>query len=590
MNHMFRSGLLAFLLLAALAFYHFSLHPAAALTPITPIRTLSSRVLLVPLDSRPPCRQHVVDLGRIGGIDVMTPPNECMDYYSQPGDTAAMRDWLMQEAHPGDAVIISIDQLLFGGLLAAREQAAPPARQDALVAYLRAFRAAHPDVPVYAFSILPRLTPQDTIDGYDERRALIAYSRLVGKRAAGLAVGDDELAALRAKISDESLATYEAHFRENAELNEKLVALTKDGTLTRLVLGQDDGEPYGIPNIEKSSIQLTIDTLGLTDKQCFLTHGADEIAQTLLAAYVCEQHDYHPRITVTTTDPCAKTRVMPYMAVDCATVAEEKIRLIGGTPTSDEKDANLTLFLSANDSDEGSLDMRQAAVDYFARELGNVDGTAHEKSGNADETADKKSVAAHAAASSKNASHPIALVDLSKHFDAAEPLLPLLMGRDIPVTRLAAYAGWNTTSNAIGTALAAATIREACKREPLTPDEARALAAESARFLQNRVLEDFFYLKADIDPINHALKKAGYTNTADLDLEHNHRWATQMLQQKLAQQAAIYKHTKSLRAPFPVPQTGEQLAIYDLSTDASFPWPRTFEIYLETTPYFALVK
>ena len=568
MNHMFRSGLLAFLLLAALAFYHFSLHPAAALTPITPIRTLSSRVLLVPLDSRPPCRQHVVDLGRIGGIDVMTPPNECMDYYSQPGDTAAMRDWLMQEAHPGDAVIISIDQLLFGGLLAAREQAAPPARQDALVAYLRAFHTAHPDVPVYAFSILPRLTPQDTIDGYDERRALIAYSRLVGKRAAGLAVDNDELAALRAKISDESLATYEAHFRENAELNEKLVALTKDGTLTRLVLGQDDGEPYGIPNIEKSSIQLTINALGLTNKQCFLTHGADEIAQTLLAAYVCERHDYHPRIAVTAADPSAKTRVMPYMAVDCATVAEEKIRLLGGTPANDAgntnltlandaNDADLTLFLSANDSDKGSLDTRQAAVDFLSQHL---------------------------------SSNAIALVDLSKHFDAAEPLLPLLLERDIPLTRLAAYAGWNTTSNAIGTALAAMTIREACTQDALAPDEARALAAESARFLQNRVLEDFFYLKADSDPINHALKKAGYTNTADLDLEHNHRWATQMLQQKLAQQAAIYKHTKSLRAPFPVPQTGEQLAIYDLSTDASFPWPRTFEIYLETTPYFALVK
>ena len=590
MKPFFRAALLAGLLVVALAFYHLALHPAATLTPIAPIRTLSSRVLLVPLDSRPPCRQHVVDLGRIGGIDVVPPPNECMDYYSQPGDTAAIRDWLMQETRPGDAVIISIDQLLFGGLLAAREQAAPPARQDALVAYLRAFRAAHPDVPVYAFSILPRLTPQDTIDGYDERRALIAYSRLVGKRAAGLAVGDDELAALRAKISDESLATYEAHFRENGELNEKLVALTKDGTLTRLVLGQDDGEPYGIPNIEKSSIQLTINELGLTDKQCFLTHGADEIAQTLLAAYVCERHDYHPRIAVTAADPGAKTRVMPYMAVDCATVAEEKIRLLGGTLANEEEDADLTLFLSANDSDEDSLDTRQAAVNYFAQKLGDANETTHEKRGNADGTAHEKSGAAHAAASSSSPPPPIALVDLSKHFDAAEPLLPLLMGRDIPVTRLAAYAGWNTTSNAIGTALAAATIREACKREPLTPDEARALAAESARFLQNRILEDYFYLKADIDPINHALKKAGYTNTADLDLEHNHRWATQMLQQKLAQQTTIYKHTKSLRAPFPVPQAGEQLAIYDLHTDASFPWPRTFEIYLETTPYFALMK
>ena len=564
MNRIFRTALLSSILLTALFLYHFTLHPALSLTPVSPVRTLSSRVLLVPLDSRPPCRQHVVDLGRIGGIDVVTPPADCMDYYSQPSDTKAMRDWLMNEARPGDAVIISIDQLLYGGLLAAREGQAPEAKQDELVTYLRAFHAAHPDVPVYAFSILPRLTPQDTIDGYDERRALIAYSRLVGRKAAGLAIDEAELARLRAKISDASLATYEAHFAENAALNEKLVALTKDGTLTRLVLGQDDGEPYGIPNIEKASIQLTIQSLGLTEQQCFLTHGADEIAQTLLAAYVCDRNDYHPRIAITAADSNAKTRIMPYMAVDCETVAEEKIRLLGGTVADSEGNADLTLFLSANDSDEGSLDTRQAAVQSIASYL----------------TGD----------TSKNAMPPLALVDLSKHFDAAEPLLPLLLDRDVPLTRLAAYAGWNTTSNAIGTALAAATIREACARSPLTPDEARALAAESARFLQNRVLEDFFYLKADIDPLNHALKKAGYTNTADLDLEHNHRWATQMLQQKLAEQAKIYKHTKSLRAPFPVPQTGEQLAIYDLRTDASFPWPRTFEIYLETQPYFALVK
>ena len=169
-----------------------------------------------------------------------------------------MQDWLMTAVQPGDAVIISIDQLLYGGLLAAREKQAPEAMQDALVTYLRTLHAAHPDVPIYAFSILPRLTPQDTIDGYDERRALIAYSRLVGRKAAGFSIDEAELARLRGRISDKSLETYEGHFRENAALNEKLVALTKDGTLTRLVLGQDDGEPYGIPNIEKAAIQQTI--------------------------------------------------------------------------------------------------------------------------------------------------------------------------------------------------------------------------------------------------------------------------------------------------------------------------------------------
>ena len=560
MNRIFRTLLLVFVLAAALAFYHFILHPAAALTPVSPVRTLSERVVLVPLDSRPPCRQQVVDLGRIAGLDVVTPPAECMDYYSQPGDTRAMQDWLMTAVQPGDAVIISIDQLLYGGLLAAREKQAPEAMQDALVTYLRTLHAAHPDVPIYAFSILPRLTPQDTIDGYDERRALIAYSRLVGRKAAGFSIDEAELARLRGRISDKSLETYEGHFRENAALNEKLVALTKDGTLTRLVLGQDDGEPYGIPNIEKAAIQQTIAKLGLTEQQCFLTHGADEIAQTLLAAYACERTGYHPRVAIAATDPEAKTRVMPYMAVDCETVAEEKIRLMGGTIADNSKDADLTLFLSANDSDEGSMDTRQAAADFLTACIASPDDT------------------------------PVALVDLSKHFDAKEPLLPLLLNRDFPITRLAAYAGWNTTSNAIGTALSAAAIREAVTSQPLATYEARAVAAESTRFLQNRVLEDYFYLKADIDPINHALKKAGYRNTSDLDLEHNHRWATAMLQKKLQLQTILYKHSKSLRAPFPVPQTDEQLAIYDLRTDTSFPWPRTFEIYLETEPYFALAK
>ena len=560
MNRIFRTLLLVFVLAAALAFYHFILHPAAALTPVSPVRTLSERVGLVPLDSRPPCRQQVVDLGRIAGLDVVTPPAECMDYYSQPGDTRAMQDWLMTAVQPGDAVIISIDQLLYGGLLAAREKQAPEAMQDALVTYLRTLHAAHPDVPIYAFSILPRLTPQDTIDGYDERRALIAYSRLVGRKAAGFSIDEAELARLRGRISDKSLETYEGHFRENAALNEKLVALTKDGTLTRLVLGQDDGEPYGIPHIEKAAIQQPTAEPGHTEQQCFLTHGADEIAQTLLAAYACERTGYHPRVAIAATDPEAKTRVMPYMAVDCETVAEEKIRLMGGTIADNSKDADLTLFLSANDSDEGSMDTRQAAADFLTACIASPDDT------------------------------PVALVDLSKHFDAKEPLLPLLLNRDFPITRLAAYAGWNTTSNAIGTALSAAAIREAVTSQPLATYEARAVAAESTRFLQNRVLEDYFYLKADIDPINHALKKAGYRNTSDLDLEHNHRWATAMLQKKLQLQTILYKHSKSLRAPFPVPQTDEQLAIYDLRTDTSFPWPRTFEIYLETEPYFALAK
>ena len=549
--------LLALLLALALGLWHLAIHPQPALTPVASERAPQGRVLLVPLDSRPPCRAHVAALGRIAGRDVVTPPGALMDYYSAPGDTAGLRAWLQETIAPGDTVLLSIDQLLYGGLLAAREHTATETAQDALVAYLRALHAAQPTARIYAFSILPRLTPQDTIDGYDERRALIAYSRLVGKEAAGLAIDTAERDRLRAKISDASLAAYEGHFDENARLNEKLIALTEDGTLTRLVLGQDDGEPYGIPNIEKYRLQQTIEASGARARVT-LTHGADEIAQTLLAACVNEQQGFSPRVFVAYAEPAVAARVMPYMAVSVDATADEKIRLIGGRRADTPEDADLVLYLNASDAEKGSLDARAAACTALS---GLVER-----------------------------GKPTALVDLSKHFDAREPLLPLLLARDFPLTRLTAYAGWNTTSNAVGTALAEASLALAAQRPDANKEQREAGAMANETFLQGRILEDYFYLKEDIDPINRALKKAGYTNTADLDLEHNHRWATALLQRRLAAQVAVYKQTRSLRAPFPVPGTDEMLAIYDLRASAGFPWPRTFEIDLTAQPFFARVS
>ena len=548
--------LLALLLALALGLWHLAIHPQPALTPVASERAPQGRVLLVPLDSRPPCRAHVAALGRIAGRDVVTPPGALMDYYSAPGDTAGLRAWLQETIAPGDTVLLSIDQLLYGGLLAAREHTATETAQDALVAYLRALHAAQPTARIYAFSILPRLTPQDTIDGYEERRALIAYSRLVGREAAGLAIDTAERDRLRAKISDASLAAYEGHFDENARLNEKLIALTEDGTLARLVLGQDDGEPYGIPNIEKYRLQQAIEASGARARVT-LTHGADEIAQTLLAACVSEQQGFSPRVFVAYAEPAAAARVMPYMAVSVDATADEKIRLIGGRRVDTPEDADLVLYLNASDAEKGSLDARAAACTALS---GLVER-----------------------------GKPTALVDLSKHFDAREPLLPLLLARDFPLTRLAAYAGWNTTSNAVGTALAEASLALAAQRPDTSKEQKEASAMANETFLQGRILEDYFYLKEDIDPINRALKKADYTNTADLDLEHNHRWATAMLQRRLAAQIAVYKQTRSLRAPFPVPGTDEMLAIYDLRASAGFPWPRTFEIDLTAQPFFARV-
>lgn len=63
-------------------------------------------ILLVPLDSRPPCREFVVNGGRIIGRTIVTPPTEYMDYYSKAGGIMEMRQWLAEMRAGADAVIL----------------------------------------------------------------------------------------------------------------------------------------------------------------------------------------------------------------------------------------------------------------------------------------------------------------------------------------------------------------------------------------------------------------------------------------------------------------------------------------------------
>ena len=538
---------------AMLAHYHLVLHPAFHSHPVRTQPVPMEKILLVPLDGRPPCRQFVMDAGRIANCEVIVPPSQLQDYYSLPGDTAALKNWLRENMEGSRALILSIDQLLYGGLLAAREKDASQEEITAMLSFLSELHKKHPQVPIYAFSILPRLTPQDTIDGYHERRWLVEYSRLVGKKAAGLPVEDDTIRDLEKKISRESMEKYLSHFRENTALNKELAELAGSGVLTRLILGQDDGEAYSIPNIEKEALRRYLKERKIPEEQVFLTHGADEIALTLLAEIRNKALAFRPRVFLAYNDDKSEHRIMPYMAIPTGECALEKLRMLGGVPAVSPEDADFTLFLSTNNSDEDTLGSRKTSAQYLER--------------------------------LRRQGHPVALVDMSKHFAWAEILLPLLIQRDYPVNSLLAYAGWNTTSNSIGTALAQACLCMGQTRRLRSRQDAINLHGANLSFLQNRILEDAFYLKDVIDLVNLSLIKAGYTNTADLDLEHNARWANAMLQHAMKERIAVYRETKAFRCPvsLPTPSGEISLRVSGLSADMSYPWPRTFEISLESS-------
>ena len=548
-------------LILSLLLFHFVFHP----TPVGERRTLSAAteieydaekrpILLVPLDSRPPCREFVVNGGKIIGRTIVTPPTEYMDYYSKAGETTEMRQWLAENTGTADAVILSVDQLLSGGLLAAREAHISHADIDALAAYLRTLHTAHPTVPLHAFYILPRAIPQDGIEGWRERRALLAYARLLGRAGEGLPVDENEMERLREEFPPDDLEKYLAHFDESTALASMLIELTEEGTLTRLVLGQDDGEEFSVGNLKKAELSALLAQKNIAPERAMIVHGADEIALSMLARMAVDELRTRggtpPRISLRYARDDMADAVFPFMAVSNDVTAREKIAMLGAALAEDDTSSDLTLLISAGDSGADTLGSRAPTAAAIKVMLA--------------------------------AGTPVALVDLSRHFHAEETLLPILIEKDVPVNALTAYAGWNTASNAIGTAVAEAVLYHCAMKNTATAEERERAAAANLAFLTGRVAEDEFYLKETIDRVNDTLRRAGYANSADLDLTRNWRWANDLLMNDLSRRMRSYESTAAFRMP--VSQNGMTLRVVRSNITAYYPWPRTFEVRLESAP------
>ena len=99
-------------------------------------------ILLLPLDSRPVCSTMVQKLGALAGLNVILPPKACLDNYRTPSDRQKLLQWLQTNQPKYDYSIISADNLLHGGLLAARMNTATPTEEDALLKQLQQFAPA----------------------------------------------------------------------------------------------------------------------------------------------------------------------------------------------------------------------------------------------------------------------------------------------------------------------------------------------------------------------------------------------------------------------------------------------------------------
>ena len=396
-------------------------------------------VLLVPPDVRAHTLDLPLQLGRIAGLEVRTPPPPCLPRLNEPGDVDALGEWLLDHAHDAEAAIVSLDTLTLGGLIPARRVTTPTEEAVRRLRVLEALRAH--GVLIYAHGTILRVATGD--DPFEEKPYYARFGpmlRTYGEWADRAERGEPEalshLERVRRKISQAVLTDYLATRARSRAIHLAALDLLDREVLHRLHLTVDDTSPYGLAVVDRRRIEARIASLGLTGR-AFVYLGADEVPCTLLARFLLERAARHVRVAVDWSVAGAERALLRYEDEPLGALVRSHLQAIGLEIARQEPDLWVAVNAPNRTQQEAvcQLEPEQVEIPDPTAFVGRI----HERVRRAEKCA---------------------VVDVAYANGADDRFVRLLLRED--PSRLMAYAGWNTAGNTVGSGLglAVATLFE----------------------------------------------------------------------------------------------------------------------------------
>lgn len=506
---------------------------------------ISESWTFVPLDDRPPCRRFTEELGALAGIHFAAPPHELMDWYEVPAHIPQVWDYVEKDLPGRRGALLSTDLLLFGGLLHSRLVPADAASTAQFFDRLEALMEKNPQKEYSLFTVIPRLLISDQVlpDRWYQWH-LMTWAVNMDKKIRGLPYDEPLYESVKKEIPMDLKWKYMTLYRDNDTFNQMLIDFSTKHPVTDLVIGQDDAHPFGLPNYNRLNVKSYVKNYDV-HPPIMTSQGADELGALAASRIYLQESGHRPRVKVLYGSDAMKDYTLPFVPLTLQEIAEEKIALSGAVETASDEEADYYLFIHC--------------------------GT--------DRTENYRPVAHRVKTLMKE--KPLALVDLSMHFAGGECLLPTLVKEEVPIGRLLAYSGWNTASNAIGTAVAQGNI-VSMRAHDLPQNELPRLYAQNLTFNAARFLDDWAYQKV-IRP--HMTVLAGLNGSPEVPVSEK---SLAGAQDYLGRELFFYK-TLLVWALRQEPFYQDQHDAYylqDLSFESAFPWQRAFEIDLTVHPKF----
>ena len=421
----------------------------------------AERVLFVPLDDRPVCLAYPIAAFAAAGLDVVTPPTELIASRWHPGDPDKLLEWLEREAPNAASAVVASDSVLYGGLVPSRTHHESLEKIETRLARFNRLAEGPLPLRLYVFSTVmrtPRISAGNVEPPYYETwgPSLFRLSALTdkGTQTALPTAEQDEQAALRDKIPADVLQDWQTRRAINARINKCLLDATAAGTYAYFVLGRDDTAPYSQSRREFRELSKSAAQLPPNQYRSFA--GTDEVGWVLLLRAKNDLEQQLPFVSVAYAPGTGAATVASYEDETIGNSVKNHLLAAGALPVSGRAD----LLLAVNTPYNGKTLEASEGLQQLPRKIDPA----------------WLALLRQAAAGAT----PVALADVA-YGNGGDDVLVRTLAKEGTAQKLAAYGGWNTAGNTIGSTLVQGIL---AKSQP--PQEQR-------RQLAVRYLEDWGY-------------------------------------------------------------------------------------------------
>jgi hypothetical protein len=399
------------------------------------------KIVMVTLDERP-CNYNFPQMMPKADYNLVIPPKELMGDKKIPANVNQLQDWLLKNIIDADVAILSLDTLIYGGIVPSRLHYVSFEELQNRSKIIEKVKAANPSIIIYAFQLIMRCPwyslSDEEPDYYDQYGSEIhRYGRYEHLQSLNLLTPEDEadFSLVKSKLDMNCLNDYKERRNKNLQILMGNLDYIKSGLIDFFIVPQDDSAVYGFTSVDQMRVREYIKANSL-QRKISMYPSADDTGLTLLGRAVNYIHNVKPKVYVYYASSKGGAVIPSFEDRVIDETIKFHILSINGIRVYSLAECDILLAVNI-----GSAMLNKDEAGYV---------TAYDIERN---LAEYVSYIEYA----KEMNKLVAVADVAHCNGGDEELVKLLRDSGL-LFKVDAYAGWNTSSNTIGTVLAQVVI------------------------------------------------------------------------------------------------------------------------------------